>query len=167
MNKVRFPRRILAAVLALSASILALTCATPGHADGRSYTAEEADMLARCAWGEYRGRDDVQVAAVAWCVLNRVDDPRFGNTIAEVITAPWQFSGYSPANPIDPRIYQICVDVLTRWQAEPTVCGSIGRVLPSEFVFFVGNGTVNLYSTAYQSREYWDWEWASPYGEKE
>ena len=156
-------RTMTIAILVLALGILALACASPARGDGRTYTAEEADLLARCVWGEYRGSDDVQVVAVAWCILNRVDDARFGNTIKEVVTAPWQFSGYQPTNPIDPRIYQICVDVLTRWQAEQTVCGSIGRVLPSEYVYFTGNGRVNLYRADYWSREYWDWQLPSPY----
>lgn len=134
-----------------------------GADNGRTYTAEEADLLARCVWGEYRGDDDVQVAAVAWCILNRVDDPRFPNTIKEVVTAPWQFSGYQPGNPIDPRIQRICYDVLARWQAEPSCCGSIGRVLPPEYVYFTGNGVVNLYRSEYWSRDYWTWELPSPY----
>ena len=29
-------------------------------------------------------------------VLNRVDDPRFPDTVLEVIEAPYQFSGYDP-----------------------------------------------------------------------
>lgn len=151
------------AILVLALGILALACATPTRADGRTYTAEEADILARCVWGEYRGEDTDQVAAVIWCVLNRVDDARFPNDIKSVITAPYQFSGYQPGNPIDPRIQRICYDVLARWQAETQCCGSIGRVLPPEYVYFHGNGRVNLYRAEYNSRDYWTWEWDSPY----
>lgn len=161
----RILRALLAAILTMAVAILLLACASPARGDSRTYTAEEADILCRCVWGEYRGEDDDQVAAVAWCVLNRVDDARFGNTITEVITAPWQFSGYQPTNPLDPRIQRIVYDVLARWQAEPQCCGSIGRVLPGEYVYFTGNGRVNLYRSEYNSREYWDWSWDSPYEE--
>ena len=133
------------------------------NADGRSYTSEEVDILCRCVWGEYRGEDTDQVAAVVWCILNRVDDPRFDNDIKSVVTAPYQFSGYSPANPIDPRIQRIVLDVLARWSIETQCVGSVGRVLPSEYVYFHGNGKVNLYRSEYWSREYWDWSWGSPY----
>ena len=156
-------RTMTIAILVLALGILALACATPVRGDGRTYTAEEAEMLCRCVWGEYRGSDDVQVAAVAWCILNRVDDDRFPNTIREVITAPWQFSGYSPTNPIDPRIQRICNDVLARWSIETQCVGSVGRVLPEEYVYFHGNGRVNLYRSEYNSREYWDWQLPSPY----
>lgn len=147
----------------LTLLVLMLFGMSAGADNGRTYTAEEADILARCVWGEYRGEDDVQVAAVAWCVLNRVDDARFGNTIKEVVTAPYQFSGYQPTNPLDPRIQRIVLDVLARWQAEPQCVGSIGRVLPEEYVYFTGNGKVNLYTTVYQGRDYWTWELPSPY----
>ena len=142
---------------------IVLVAAARVHGDGRSYTAEDVDILCRCVWGEYRGEDTDQVAAVVWCILNRVDDPRFDNTIKSVVTAPYQFSGYNPTNPVDPRIQRIVVDVLTRWVAEETVCGSIGRILPEEYVYFHGNGTVNLYRSEYWSRDYWTWELESPY----
>ena len=157
--------RITLAVILLAAAVLVLMGAGRASADGRTYTAEDVDVLCKCVWGEYRGNDDVQVAAVVWCVLNRVDDERFPNTIKEVVTAPYQFSGYSPTNPVDPRIQRIVLDVLARWQAEPSCCGSIGRVLPPEFVYFHGNGTVNLYRAEYWSRDYWDWQLPSPYEE--
>ncbi len=38
-------------------------------------------------------------AAVVWCVLKRVDDPRFPDTVLEVIEVPYQFSGYDPNIP--------------------------------------------------------------------
>ena len=54
----------------------------------------EVEMLARLIWGEARGvPSDMHKAAVVWCVLNRVDDPRFPDTVLEVLEAPYQFAG--------------------------------------------------------------------------
>ena len=151
-------------ITAILLAVLVLICASStARTDGRTYTAEDVDVLCKCVWGEYRGEDTDQVAAVVWCILNRVDDPRFDNTIREVVTAPWQFSGFSPTNPVDPRIQRIVLDVLARWSIECQCVGSVGRVLPSEYVYFHGNGRENLYRSEYWSREYWDWQLPSPY----
>ena len=144
-----------------------LIAAARTKAEGRTYSAEDVDALCKCVWGEYRGPDTGQIAAVVWCVLNRVDSEAFPNDISAVIKQPWQFSGYAAGNPVEPRIERIVYDVLARWQAEEQCVGSIGRVLPAEYLFFCGNGRVNLYTTAYGSREYWDWALPSPYEEEE
>ena len=57
----------------------------------------EVEMLARLIWGEARGiPSDMHKAAVVWCVLNRVDAEGWPDTVAEVVTQPHQFAGYSP-----------------------------------------------------------------------
>ena len=38
----------------------------------------DAEMLARVMWGEARGLPEMEQAAVAWCVLNRVDAEGYG-----------------------------------------------------------------------------------------
>ena len=57
-------------------------------------------------------------AAVVWCVLNRVDDPRFPDTVLEVIEAPYQFSGYDPEYPVKEEFALLAADVLARYRAE-------------------------------------------------
>jgi len=55
----------------------------------------EVEMLARVIWGEARGiPSDMEKAAVVWCVLNRVDADAWPDTVAEVVTQPYQFTGY-------------------------------------------------------------------------
>lgn len=46
----------------------------------------------------------MEMAAVAWCILNRVDSTEtfFPDTIVEVVTQDSQFHGYSESNPVDP-----------------------------------------------------------------
>lgn len=58
--------------------------------------AAEVEALAKMLYGEARGVvSDTEKAACVWCVLNRVDDPRFPDTVLEVVAAPYQFAGYS------------------------------------------------------------------------
>lgn len=115
---------------------------------------EDAVLLAKTLWGEYRNAKNYnQCAAVCWCILNRVDSDSFGNTIREVVTAPAQFQGYSAGNPIDADLYAIAVDVLTRHKMEDVCIGSVGRILPKEFCWFEGNGSVNIFRNAYTGGE--------------
>jgi len=51
--------------------------------------AAEVEALAKMLYGEARGiASDMEKAACVWCVLNRVDDPRFPDTVLEVLEAP-------------------------------------------------------------------------------
>lgn len=54
--------------------------------------AAEVEALAKLIYGEAGiVPSTTEQAAVVWCVLNRVDDPRFPDTVLEVIEAPYQF----------------------------------------------------------------------------
>ena len=57
-------------------------------------------------------------AAVVWCVLNRVDAEGWPDTVAEVVTQPHQFAGYSPDYPATEEFKAIAADVLIRWERE-------------------------------------------------
>ena len=77
----------------------------------------EVEMLARLIWGEARGiPSDMHKAAVVWCVLNRVDAEGWPDTVAEVVTQPHQFAGYSPDYPATEEFKAIAADVLIRWE---------------------------------------------------
>jgi N-acetylmuramoyl-L-alanine amidase len=54
---------------------------------------------ARTVWGEARGEGAAGMAAVAHVLLNRVKDGRWGNTLAAVCLAPWQFSCWNAGDP--------------------------------------------------------------------
>ena len=124
----------------------------------------EVELLARVVWGEARGCDKTQQAAVVWCVLNRVD-AGYGS-IYEVVTAPGQFSGWNVHNPVITSMQEIVIDVLTRWNAEKVCIGDVGRVLPKEYIYFTGNGEVNLYRKDYNDYNHmWDWSLPNPYEE--
>lgn len=148
--------------------MLALFCVTAGaEADtGKRYTREEAEMLAKAVWGEARGCDPMQQAAVVWCVLNRVDsdNPYFPDSIAEVVSQPQQFHGYIKSNPVDEDILAIVNDVLTRWRIEESCIGDVGRVLPQNYLYFVGDGKMNTFRTHYfNGGNVWDWSCPNPY----
>ena len=120
---------------------------------------DDAVLLAKTLWGEYRNADDYKgCAAVCWCILNRVDDIRWGDSVKAVVTQPQQFHGYSESNPVDVELLAIARDVLARWQMERFCIGDVGRVLPREFVYFGGNGTTNRYRDAYDVKKanYWE-----------
>ena len=122
---------------------------------------EDAEMLARLAWCEGRGCTTTNQAAVMWCVLNRVDDPRFPDSIQDVILAPGQFYYLSWA-PVTDDLLALAQDVLARWRMEDVLVDS-GRVLPKEYCWFRGNGTENVFRDAYQGGTIWNWVLESPY----
>lgn len=109
----------------------------------------DAVTLAKLVWGEARGEPTIRQAAVVWTVLNRVDSCEFPNTVYEVVTQPYQFTGYSEGNPVDEDIYELVVDVLERWYAEQDGWKCVGRVLPPECVYFVSKGGINVFSHRY------------------
>ena len=128
---------------------------------------DEAIALAKMAWGEARGCDDTGIAATMWCVLNRVDATGYacGNDVLYVVTFPNQFLGYRAHNPVDEHIYDIAVDVLTRWQMEKQGASAeeVGRVLPREYMWFYGDGKANHFKNAWKNANIWDWSLPSPY----
>ena len=104
-------------------------------------------MRAKLIWGEARGVESVtERSAVAWCVLNRVDDPRFPDTIAGVILQPNQFVGYSEQHPVTHENALIAYDVLMRWHSEKDGCSNSGRTLPSDYKYFTGDGKANYFT---------------------
>lgn len=125
-----------------------------------------ADMcaLARLLYGECRGvPSKTRQAAVAWTVFNRVDDPRFPNSIMGVITQRSQFSGYRTSFPVTDELYNLSVDVWYRWQSEKTGQSYVGRVLPKEYCYFIGNGRENIFRTKWNGGSVWNWSLESPY----
>lgn len=131
-----------------------------------SWSEADAKMLARLVWGEARGiPSDMEKAAVVWCVLNRVDAEGYGcgNSIEYVLTFPNQFAGYDTDHPVSEELYDLVVDVLTRWDKEKAGETEVGRVLPKEYLWFHGDGKHNHFRDAYKSKTAWDWSLPNPY----
>lgn len=129
-----------------------------------TYTKVEVELIARTLWGECRGIPSTQEkAAVVWCILNRVDSPRYGDTIKSVVTAPWQFVGYRSSNPLSEELVELAEDVLRRWCREKAGIVDVGRTLPNDYFFFTGDGYRNNFRKNYESTTYWDWSLSNPY----
>ena len=122
------------------------------------FTDEETDMLAKTVWGEARGCSDIQQEAVVWCVLNRVDDPRFPDSIESVINQKNEFFGFDASNPVGEDIRALVKKVLLVWATEGIMpAEGKERVLPREYVFFSGDGYQNIFTTGYLCGEVWNW----------
>ena len=110
----------------------------------------EADViaLAQMLYGEARGCTVDNQMKCVWCVLNRVDDARFPDTIIGVVSQPSQFHGYSPNFPVWDELKEVARDVLTRWSMEKQGA-DVARELDKNAVFFTGDGTTNWFREVY------------------
>ncbi len=129
---------------------------------------ELAVMLAKTVWCEARGIESVtQQSAIIWCVLNRVDNGSYGDSVRDVLTAPYQFAYREWASTTDDYgrdLVKLATDVLTRWEMEKTGEANVGRTLPKDYMWYSGNGRVNVFRNKYSGRyRTWDWSLPSPY----
>lgn len=136
---------------------------TPGNTVAY-YTEQDVYETAQCVYGEALVTgSDTEMAAVAWCILNRVDDPLFPNTIHEVVTARNQFQGYKASNPVDEHLLWLVRDVFERWVSEKNGVTDSGRVLPADYRYFYGDGRHNHFTITFNGTDEWDWSLPSPY----
>lgn len=103
----------------------------------------EAALL---AWGEYSGSDYAQRTAPIWCACNRAD--AWGQTLEEVMHSD-AFHGLLTDREVPEEWYDLARETLARWELEKMGYIDVGRTLPSEYLYFGGNGTVNIYRTEY------------------
>lgn len=138
---------------------------TKGNEESTSpYTDEDVEFIAKTVYGEALvTHSDMEMAAVAWCILNRVDDERFPDTIEKVVTQKMQFFGYKETNPVLPEVEKLVRDVLDRWCSEKSGEQDVGRVLPENYYYFVGDGRHNHFMIEWRSGVYWDWSLSNPY----
>ena len=114
---------------------------------------ELAELAGRAIWGEAGGiQDEAQRAAVVWCACNRAD--AWDMDIGDVLTVD-QFHGLAIRGEVPEQHVELARDVLARWTLEAEGWQDVGRVLPNRFLYFEGNGIVNLFSTEYGGGEYW------------
>lgn len=109
----------------------------------------EVTALAKTLYGECRGCSELQQRAVAWCIFNRVDNNRFPDTVIEVITQPSQFFGYRESFPVMEALEALARDCLIDWH------NGENRVLEPEFLFFTGNGRINIFTTEWNGGREW------------
>lgn len=126
------------------------------------YTAEDVELIGRTIWGEAGGiASTAERAAVAWCILNRAD--LWHQSIEEVVTAPAQFQGYRPEGDCPQEHLDLAAEVLARWEAEHQGADDVGRVLPREYLFFLGDGRHNHFTKEWQGTDTWGWTLPDPY----
>lgn len=138
------------------------------------YTDDDAIVIAKMLWGECRGIKDqtlsdgsvisgtAQKAAVVWSVLNRYD-AEYEDSIIGVVTAPGQYHGYKESYPVDEELLDITYDVLDRWNREKNGETEVGRVLPSDYMWFHGDGKYNHFRNAFKTENRWNWSLGDPY----
>ena len=112
------------------------------------FSEDDGIAVAKMLWGEARGCTRDNQAMAVWCVLNRVDDSRFPDTIQGVLSQPNQFHGYSPDFPVWDELYAVALDVLTRWSLEKQGA-DVARELDKNAVFFTGDGIQNWFRSVY------------------
>lgn len=103
----------------------------------------EAALL---AWGEYSGTDYAQRTAPIWCACNRAD--AWGLTLEEVMHSD-AFHGLLTEREVPAEWYDLARETLARWELEKLGYIDVGRTLPSEYLYFSGNGEYNTYRTEY------------------
>ena len=109
----------------------------------------EVTALAQTLYGECRGCSELQQRAVCWCVFNRVDSPEFPDTVLGVVGQKNQFFGYKTTFPVTDELYQLAYDCMVDWH------NGDNRVLEPEFLYFTGDGRINIFRTGWNSGEVW------------
>ena len=126
------------------------------------FTEEEVDVISKTVWGEAKGLNKLEQSAVVWCILNYVD-AGYGS-IVEATTYPNRFLGYNPDFPVTDEIKVLVEDVLVRWQVEKLCDGDVGRTLPSDYLWFYGDGKHNYFRNSYNGEHnIWNWDCWNPY----
>ena len=128
----------------------------------------DAELIAQILYHECGALPPLEQSAVVWTILNRVDSELsyFPDTIAEVCTqkiGKYYMFAYREDAPVREDLYELAMDVMTRWYREKAGEENVGRTLPVEYVYFWGNGKHNFFRIEYQGKDYWDWSLPNPY----
>lgn len=112
------------------------------------YTKDNIDHIAQCLYAKARGCSNTQQEAVVWCILNRVDSELFPNSIREVIDQGFTWNCNAPVT----EEFQVLAEkVLSEWEKEKSGLG-VYRVLPSDYLYFYGDGEVNHFYKEWGNR---------------
>lgn len=112
---------------------------------------ELVERGALLAWGEYSGTDYHQQTAPLWCVLNRAD--AWGKTPDEIMHSD-AFHGLLTEREVPEEWYELAREVFAQWALEKQGYTDVGRTLGAEYLYFTGNGNVNIYRTEYTGGAY-------------
>lgn len=105
---------------------------------------EDIEALAAVMYIEARGLSTREVAMVGWCVLNRVDR---GDGSIRSICYSNQFALYhtNSAYHNSSDYAWLAEDILIRYYLEKMGETNVGRVLPSNYYWFTGDGKHNYF----------------------
>ena len=112
------------------------------------FTDADVVAVAKMLYGESRGCSIDNQQKAVWCVLNRVDDERYPDSIIEVLSQSGQFHGYNPNHPVWDELTAVAEDVLTRWSLEKQGV-AVNRELPKSYLYFTGTGKENIFREVY------------------
>lgn len=129
-------------------------------------TDDEITKAAKTVWAEARGIESrMEQAAVVWCFLNRVD--AFGDSLGKIVTAENQFAYSEESGTVDDfgrDLKELVRDVVERWEREKNGETDVGRVLPSDYLWFGGDGERNWFRDGFMDfTNIWDWSLPDPY----
>lgn len=112
-------------------------------------THDEVYFLAKTVHGEASICSDKVKSQVAWCILNRVDDTSYPNTIEEVVKQPGQFQGFyrESSSEITDEELSMCYDIIKAWKNYDDRY----RSLPSDYLYFRGDGYSNYFTKYFTS----------------
>ena len=139
---------------AVLAMLLALTFPTPIHAadpemmyitpvGAEEIEEGEKELLACLVWAEARGEDQMGKQLVVDVVLNRVDDPRFPDSITDVIYQRYQFSPV-----LDGSLQKAFTEVTP--ECYEAVAAELESRTDSEILYFTAGGYGRYGTRAYQ-----------------
>ena len=83
-------------------------------------------------------------------------------TILGVVSAPNQFHGYSPNHGVGKNCYYVALTVTYFYHLEKDTGNSIGRTLPSQYVYFWGDGKHNHFKDR-DGNKFELWSTLNPY----
>ena len=95
----------------------------------------EAMAMARVIYGTARSCSADAQRAVCWCIINRVENPIYPDSVERVCKQDQQWMGYSDDNPVLEDIYQTCRSVVDTWHEGGR------RPIGPEFLYLTWRGT--------------------------
>lgn len=140
----------------------------------------DARILALSIQGEAAlARTTAEKAAVAWVILNAIECKEYGfstiHSVSDVVKNPAAIQGYTTMKRrgVEPEAeyLELAIDVLARYAMERAGWEWVGRVIPSTYHWWMGDGyRINYFCDSYHygslataKAHAWDWSWVSPY----
>ena len=113
----------------------------------------EAEWIAKVMYGIYRpDHNDSDLRAIVWCILNRVDNHAYPDTVQAVCQQKSQWMGYSDDNPVIAKLYDIALAELKSWH------NGVPRPMSAEYVYMTWSSKEILLRDTFaenKSTNYW------------